>query len=260
MIERMPSSSAFPEHVYIGYLAREKKDGELTCKPFHVKATSFKKAKHRVETDLVDRPRRVPAPGVLVYMQRTPHELIAANNVKAFFTGPTTKDVCVGKIVTRDGVSQVVLEPKKAAKPRKLRTKNFLAYCLVGESTEIPFGVPATGYMKARERVLRLAAAMHHDLPSLTMSFHIRRYQFIEAGQSLEELLRTRSASECLVQIKKGTTIIFPNHFNPKFRPNQRWTDEKIFKMEKLDRLVLAIKAELAPLLEKARRGAKSGA
>lgn len=89
----MPSSSPFPEHVYIGYLAGEKKDGEPTDKPFHVKATSFKKAKHWVEKDLVDRPKRVPAPGVLVYMQKTPHELIAANNVKAFFARPSPKDV-----------------------------------------------------------------------------------------------------------------------------------------------------------------------
>lgn len=263
MIERMPSSSPFPEHVYIGYLVREKQDGEMTYKPFHVKATSFKKAKHGVETDLIDRPRQVPAPGVLVLLQKTPHDLLAASNVKAFFRGPSSKDVSVGKIVTSSsGGSKFIPEPKKASKPRQLKTKNFLGYCLLAGKIEVPLVIPATGYMKARERVLRLAAAMHHDRPSLTLLFYIRRNQLVEAGQRPQELLRVQWVSECLVRIlhrKDGPRITFPNQFNQKYRPSQGQKDREIFMSEKLDRIVQQLRSEIAPLLEKAKRGAKSG-
>lgn len=120
-------------------------------------------------------------------MQRAPHKLIAANNVKAFFTGPSSKDVCVGKIVTRNGgVSQFIPEPTKPPKPRNLTTKNFLGYCLAGK-VQVPLVIPATGYMKARERGLRLAASIHHDLPTLTLSFYLRR-QLVEAKEHPQDL------------------------------------------------------------------------
>lgn len=127
MIERMPASSPFPEHVYIGYLLWARpKDGKLTHKLFYEKETSFAKVKKKVETKLAT--RRVPRPGVgAIYLQRKPHELIAATNVSTFVEPLSKKDVCVGRLVTSNaGVSEFISQPKRASKlgSRRRRTSS----------------------------------------------------------------------------------------------------------------------------------------
>lgn len=258
----MPSSSPYPEHVFIGYLLRARpKDGRLTHSLFYEKETSFAKVTKKVEAQLTS--RRVPRPGVVeIYLQKTPHDLIAANNLDAFFDGRSPKDVRIGKIVTSsNGVSQFIPEPKKATKPRTQTTKNFLGECLVNDKYQVPLVIPATGYMKARERVLRLAAAIHDAQPTWTLLFSIRRSQLVEDGQRPQDLLRVPWLSESLVRIlcKKGESpsITFPNQFNTKYRPNQGRVDRSIFRIAKLDLVISQLKSQVVPAIVKAQSGAK---
>lgn len=106
-------ASPFPDHVYVGYWVREKGD-ELICEPFSVKAQSFKKARHEVETETIVE-FSLHASGVMAmfYLQRKPHELIAYKNVAAFFAGPSEKDVHIGDVIpTSKDASKVILPPR----------------------------------------------------------------------------------------------------------------------------------------------------
>ncbi len=257
-------TSLSPDHVYIGYWVRESAadDDGVICDPFAVKAESFKKAKAKVETDTIVT-FSVHAPGVkaMFYLQKKDHPLIALNNVSAFFHGPSEKDVHVGNVVpTDDGKSRVVLTPKKETKPRKLKEKNFLGYCVIGRS-QIALVVPATGYMAARKVVLRLAAALIEEHGKKAMSVYLRN-QEIEDGQEPERLLQAPGEkSECLVHstpTKNGPKVVFPNEFNPKFKPHQSKEDENVFGEEHLDRIVKTIQADVAQALKKARSNQKN--
>lgn len=254
-------TSSFPDHVYVGYWVREKGD-ELVYEPFPVKAKSFKKAKAKVETDTMVE-FSVHASGVVAafYLQQKAHPLIALNNVSAFFQAPSKEDVYVGDVVrTSEGKSKVALAPKKAPKPRTLKHKNFLGYCVI-EHSQIPLVVPATGYMEARRIVLRLAAALVADDGKKLMSFYLRN-QEIEDGQDPEQLLRAPGEkSECLVHAKPTNNkpeIVFPNELNPKFRPHQANEDKKVFDEAHLDRIVQSIRSDVARALDKDRSHEKS--
>jgi len=247
-------ASPFPEHVYIGYWVREK-DEDVICEPFPVKAKSFKKAKAKVETDTMVT-FSVHAPGVVAafYLQQKAHPLIALNNVSAFFQAPSKEDVHVGDVApTSDGKSEVILPPKKETKPRKLKEKNFLGYCVI-DHCQIALVVPATGYMMARKIVLLLAAALIEEHGTKAMSFYLRN-QEVEDGQEPEKLLQAPGEkSECLVHskpTKNRPEIVFPNEFNPKFKPHQSKEDESVFDEEHLDRIVQHIRVDVARALKK---------
>lgn len=167
--------------------------------------------------------------------------------IGAFFHGIEKGDVHVCTVVPVAGyLSQVRLEEtrKRPARPKPIKT--FAAYVVV-DGCRHPLPVDATGYMKARDEIVKFAEVFAATWPGRDADFHIRN-ESVPLGQSIDDLVDEGAPSgERLMSIThEGNEVVFTfhNEFNPKYKPRQFEHDRGVFSERYLARVVKEIRAE----------------
>jgi len=240
-----------PNNVYVGYFHFQDDGGDVYV-AFPQDGRSFKAA----STDVLENARIFAEenPGVpaLVMLRKGDVANVAnQQNIQILFGDVRPKDVHVCTVhVDEQGRSTVVpvAEPKKS-RPKPQTEKTFIGCCTIG-TTAFYLPVPATGYMKARELLLCLAASFQEESPAQAATFTIRN-QVVEAGHTVEAYVHIPcTKSECVCQLvmsKTGRTIAkYPNEFNPRFRPNQAVKDRDVFVGQRVESLAKELRAWIA--------------